>query len=265
MYKNCAIVIVIFAMWCVNVSMARTFDEQTPPNLMATSTLPSPAVAQTTQSIIDQQPNGTCFYAEPELCHKFNENEPCKECMPHPIYSTSLVCCNITDFERSLSCIQNSSGDNGTLWTNIHIRNATIDELDISHKFWKRLDSIAITDGQVNRIIKEFPKFSTPKCLNVSNNNLLVIPARALKELTRLQALDLSHNNLTAMPNLNTHSNLALDVRYACMGSFDSEDCVSNSFENIFTGVTRAFYANRFLNQLNAVALHLLSPILHIV
>lgn len=214
MYKNCAIVIVTtFAMWCINVSMARTFDEQTPPNIMIASTLPPPAIVQTTQSIIDQQPNGTCFYAEPELCHKFNESEQC-QCMPHPIYPTSLVCCNITDFERSLACIQNSSGDNGTLWTNIHIRNATIDELDISQTFLRRLNSIAITDGQINKIIKEFPKFSAPKCLNVSNNNLLVIPSRALRELTRLQVLDLSHNNLTTMPNLNTHSNLALDIRY---------------------------------------------------
>lgn len=221
MYTNCAIVIVtIFAMCCMNVSMARTFDEQTPPNIMIASTSPPPAVVQTTQQsiiIIDQQPNGTCFYAEPELCHQFNESEPCRECMPHPIYPTSLICCNITDFERSLSCIQNSSGDNGTFWTNIHIRNATIDELDISQKFLKRLNSIAITDGQINKIIKEFPKFSTPKCLNVSNNNLLVIPSRALRELTRLQLLDLSHNNLTAMPNLNTHSNLTLDIRYAYM------------------------------------------------
>lgn len=216
-------------MCCMNVSMARTFDEQTPPNIMAASTLPPSAVVHTTQSIIDQQPNGTCFYAEPELCYKFNESEPCKECMPHPIYPTSLICCNITDFERSLSCIQNSSGDNGTFWTNIHIRNATIDELDISQKFLKRLNSIAITDGQINKIVKEFPKFSAPKCLNVSNNNLLVIPSRALRELTRLQLLDLSHNNLTAMPNLNTHSNLTLDIRYACSYDMDiSNDSNSN-------------------------------------
>lgn len=216
MYRNRIIIVIIglTTLCCINSSMARTFDEQTPPNLMTTTTI-SPAIAQTTQTVIEQpqQPNGTCFYAEPELCHEFNESDPCKECMPHPIYTTSLVCCNVTDFERSLSCIQNTSGDNGTLWTNIHIRNATIDELDISDKFWKRLDSIAITDGSVKRIVKEFPKFSTPKCFNMSNNNLLMIPPRALKELTRLQMLDLSHNNLSTMPNLNPHSNLALDVR----------------------------------------------------
>lgn len=212
MYKNCIFIGIVISALCCCCSLARTFDEQTPPNLMTTSTL-APAIAQTTQSIVDQQPNGTCFYAEPELCHEFNESEPCKECMPHPLYPTSLVCCNITDIEKSLSCIQNSSGDNGTNWTNIHIRNATIEELDISHKFWKRLDSVAITDGRIKVVVKEFLKFSTPKCLNMSNNNLGKIQERALKELTRLQVLDLSYNNLTMMPNLNTHSNLALDVR----------------------------------------------------
>lgn len=214
--SNCIfIVVVISAFNCMDLTIARTFDEQTPPNLITTTTIP-PAIAQTTPAPDEQQLIGTCFNAEPELCNEFNENEPCKECMQHPKYSTSLVCCNITDFEKSLACIQNSSGDNGTNWTNIHIRNATIDELDISHKFWKRLESIAITDGQVKRIVKEFPKFSSPKCLNMSNNNLVNVPLRALKELTRLQVLDLSHNNLSMVPslNMNTHSNIALDVRY---------------------------------------------------
>lgn len=77
---------------------ARTFDE---PNILIASTLtpvekaavdvpqptPPPPPPQ------PQQPIGTCFYAEPELCQEqFNESEPCKECMPHPVYSNSLVC-----------------------------------------------------------------------------------------------------------------------------------------------------------------------------
>lgn len=192
--------------------MARTFDEQTPPNLLTTST-PATVITSTTQIPVEPQLNSTCFYAEPELCQEFNDSEPCKECMPHPVYSNSLVCCNVTDLDRAISCVSSLNGENTTFWTNIHIRNATLDELDISHKFWKRLDSLAITDGQVKRIVKEFPKFSTPKCLNMSNNNLLVIPTRALKDLTRLQILDLSHNNLSTIPNLNSQTNLALDVQ----------------------------------------------------
>lgn len=194
--------------------MARTFDEQTQPNLMTTST-PTPV----TPTAISSEPqfNSTCFYAEPELCTQFNENEPCKECMPHPVFSNSLVCCNVTDIEKLISCMQNPSGDNSTFWTHIHIRNATLEELDISHRFWRRLDSLAITDGQVKRIVREFPKLSPPKCLNMSNNNIVMIPTRALKDLTRLQVLDLSHNNLSTMPNLPSHANLTLDIRYVIL------------------------------------------------
>lgn len=76
---------------------ARTFDE---PNILITSTL-TPVIEKSAAVDVPQppppptpppQPNGTCFYAEPELCQEqFNESEPCKECMPHPVYSNSLV------------------------------------------------------------------------------------------------------------------------------------------------------------------------------
>lgn len=186
----------------ISTATARTFDE---PNILITSTAAP-------EKPVPQQLNSTCFYAEPELCQLFGENEPCKECMPHPVYSNSLVCCNVTDIEKSLSCVENLNGENKTVWQNIHVRNATLDELDISLKVWKLLDSLAITDGQVNRIVKEFPKFSQPRCLNMSNNHLHSVPTRALKDLTRLQILDLSHNNLSTVPNLNS-LNLAIDVR----------------------------------------------------
>lgn len=195
----------IFVIGIITMTMARTFDE-TPTNLLITST------AAPEKTIEPQQLNGTCFTAEPELCLEFNESEPCKECMPHPIYSNSLVCCNVTDLEKSISCVENLNGENKTVWLNIHIRNATIDELDISLKIWKLLDSLAITDGQIDRIVKEFPKFSQPKCLNLTNNRLHTIPSRAFKDLTRLQMLDLSHNNLSTVPSLN-NLNIELDVR----------------------------------------------------
>lgn len=184
-------------------AVARTFEE----NVLITST---PAPEKT--AIEPQQSNSTCFYADPELCQEFSESEPCRECMPHPVYSNSLVCCNVTDLEKAIACVENLNNDNKTAWTNIHVRNATLDELDVSLKLWKLLDSLAITDGHVNKIVKEFPKFSQPKCLNLSNNRLHGMPMRAMKDLTRLQVLDLSHNNLSSIPNLN-NLNLALDVR----------------------------------------------------
>lgn len=179
---------------------ARTFEEAVPEKVVSGNSAPEK---------VPQQPNTTCFYAEPELCHQFNESEPCKECMPHPVYSSALVCCNVTDLEKSISCVENVNGDD---WTHIHVRNATIDELDISKNLWKLLDSLAITDGKIDRIVKEFPKFSQPKCLNMSNNDMRQIPTRALKDLTRLQILDLSYNKLATIPNLN-NLNLALDIR----------------------------------------------------
>lgn len=205
----------IIGFCCVHIALARTFDEQTPPNLITTTTTTgaTTAIPVTTQTPAEPHLNSSCFYAEPELCQTFNESEPCKECMPHPIYSSSLVCCNVTDIEKAISCVPSPNGENATFWTNIHIRNATFDEFDISHKFWKRLNSLAITDGNITKIVKEFPKFSTPKCLNISNNNISWIPTRALKELS-LQEFYLSDNNLTAIPNLNIQSNLKLDVQY---------------------------------------------------
>lgn len=213
--QNCLFVSII-GLCCVNAIFARTFDEQTPPNLLAavTTAVASTITPATTQAPAEPQLNTTCFTAEADLCQTFNESEPCRECMPHPIYSNSLVCCNVTDLEKAISCVPSPQGENGTSWTNIHIRNATLDELDISHKFWKRLNSLSITDGNITRIVKEFPKFSTPRCLNMSNNNISEIPQRAFTVLTRLQVLDLSHNNLTTIPNLNSQTNLQLDVQY---------------------------------------------------
>lgn len=198
----------------VNVTKARTFDEP----MLSIVTSSSPASVVTTSpspQITDQQHNSTCFYAAAELCAQPIENENgCKECMAHPTIANSLVCCNVTDIEKSISCMPNPAPDDASYWTQIHIRNATLEELDISHKFWKRLDSFAITDGQVKRIVKEFPKFSSPKCMNISNNSMLTITPRAFKDLTRLQVLDISNNNLSTMPNLNSiQTNLTLDIR----------------------------------------------------
>lgn len=145
-----------------------------------------------------------CFYAERELCYQ-NKTTSC-ECNAHPIYPDKLVCCNVTDIEKSFSCVV------GRDWLHIHIINATLDELDVSLKFWKRLDSLIVTDGSINRITKEFTKFSLPKCVNISNNNLMDINQRAFKDLTHLQFLDISHNNLSNMPNVN-QNNLTLDIR----------------------------------------------------
>lgn len=205
---------IFYASIMVDVTIARTFDE--PMLSIVTSSSPTSVVTTSpSPQLVDQQQNSTCFYAEPDLCAlPFENDSGCKECMPHPTIANSLVCCNVTDIEKSISCMPNPTSDDASYWTQIHIRNATLEELDISHKFWKRLDSLAITDGQVKRIVKEFPKFSSPKCINISANGMLSITPRAFKDLTRLQVLDISNNNLSTMPNLNSiQTNLTLDIR----------------------------------------------------
>lgn len=194
----------------VNTVTSRTYED-TIQNVAATSVTPpsnaTPPLATSTE--MPENENG-CFWAEPDLCQLPNDNENCKECMLHPTMKNSLVCCNVTDIEKSLSCF----ADNSSFWENLHIRNATLEELDFSHKFWKQLKTFAVTDGQITRVNKEFSKFSSPTCVNISNNNIISIPSRAFKDVPQLQYLDVSNNNLSMLPYLNGIStNLTLDLR----------------------------------------------------
>lgn len=199
----------LFIIFNLSSVTGRVPDEPPIPNVMLTT---APTIT-TVPTVTDLQTN-PCFYAEQDLCYLPRDNDACRDCIPHPIVPNSLVCCNVTDIERSLSCVPNPSADNSTYWINLHIRNATLEELDISNKYWKRLDSLIITDGHINRITNEFTKFSSPQCINISNNNLEVIHPRAFKDLVRLQVLDISHNNLSTIPNLNSiPTNLSLDIR----------------------------------------------------
>lgn len=204
------IVFLLSALAVILSVSGRTFDEPTVSNVMLTT-----AATVTVQTSTDS-PN-ICFYASEELCSLPRENDSCNECIPHPTVPNSLVCCNVTDIEKSISCVPYpSSVDNSSdsYWINLHIRNATIDELDIPHKYWKRLDSLAITDGQINRITKEMPKFSSVQCINISNNQIVNINLRAFKDLVRLQVLDISKNNLSSLPTLNSiPTNLTVDIR----------------------------------------------------
>lgn len=98
----------------------------------------------------------------------------------------------------------------------IHIRNATLDEVDFSDAKWKFFDTIAITDGNVKKIPNDFYKFSATRCLNLSNNVLLEMNTRVVKNLMHIEYIDISYNNLTAIPNSNGgggQKNLTMDVR----------------------------------------------------
>jgi Leucine rich repeat len=176
----------------------------------------------------------SCFHADPELCVlSVNATRTCvsyctfsftmmlsvqllncpQECIPHPSAVASLVCCNVTDIEKAMACAPIvTDSTNTSHWQHIHIYNATLDMLDISKNHFKRLQSLAITDGLIKGIVNEFTRFSEPRCLNFSNNNLSEINVRAFTHLVQLQVLDISTNNLSTIPNISGR-NMTLDIR----------------------------------------------------
>jgi Leucine-rich repeat (LRR) protein len=113
-----------------------------------------------------------------------------------------------------MACVPSPNVDstNSSHWLNIHIHNATLETLDVSKNHWKRLQSLAVTDGFIKGIVNEFTRFSEPKCLNFSNNNISDINVRAFTHLVQLQMLDISSNNLSTIPNV-SGKNKKIDIR----------------------------------------------------
>lgn len=70
---------------------------------------------------------------------------------------------------------------------------------------------MTITNGNISRIDGEFAKHSNISCLNLSSNHINSIEERALGSLYNLGILDLSHNNLTKVPNVRKGT-LILDI-----------------------------------------------------
>lgn len=176
------------------------------PTLLTTTT-----VAPIEKEIPEYRKN--CFHAEPELC-QFNEGEKpfnrdintC-QCRSHPTVENSWFCCNITHMSMISTC------SNISIWTNLHILNISVAELDFSNSIYQTLHSLAITDGNIKSAIKSFSRFSPIKCLNISNNNLPDIPPRALSSVPNLKFLDISRNNLTILPNFNQNTNITVDMK----------------------------------------------------
>lgn len=88
----------------------------------------------------------------------------------------------------------------------IHIRNATLDVFNASEVRWRMLESLAVTDGKINRVKGQFLIMAPILCLNLSNNALVEIENKSLTRLAQLTTLDLSYNNLTHLPALNTRN-----------------------------------------------------------
>ncbi|KFB41825.1 AGAP000601-PA-like protein [Anopheles sinensis] len=149
-----------------------------------------------------------CYHAQPELCAV--RRGDC-ECNVDPAVPGALYCCNVTDINKAIGCVASEMSN----WKYLHIRNVTMRELalNVSNRYIKTLLSLSITDGTIQRISTSFARFSSPVCLNVSNNNISEIEPRAFRELRNLTMLDLSYNNLSTIPSTNGLPNFRLDIR----------------------------------------------------
>uniref|UniRef100_A0A182RES2 LRRNT domain-containing protein n=1 Tax=Anopheles funestus TaxID=62324 RepID=A0A182RES2_ANOFN len=154
-------------------------------------------------------PSIECYHAQPELCAERKVGD-C-ECSIDPLVPTALYCCNVTDINKAIGCVTNAPETAN--WKYLHMRNVTVRELalNVSNRYIKTLLSLAITDGTIQRISTSFARFSSPVCLNVSNNNISEIEPRAFRELRNLTMLDLSYNNLSTIPS--TNGKFRLDIR----------------------------------------------------
>ncbi|CAH0585439.1 unnamed protein product [Chrysodeixis includens] len=140
---------------------------------------------------------------------------PRSKCPAEPnctkVGSMAVFCCDL-DSARLKEALASSITQNTTY---LHVLNASIDVLDVSQAIFRRLSSMAFTDGNIDKIVGQFPKFSTVACLNISNNNLTTakLPIqRPYSYLFNLSILDASANNLTEFPLSLLHSNRKVSV-----------------------------------------------------
>ncbi|XP_063624422.1 protein halfway isoform X1 [Cydia splendana] len=156
---------------------------------------PEPVPASTPAPIYPK-PNmklGKCFHLDRSQC-------PTKELRCDTVDPTSVFCCDVDSFtlKEGLTAYMKQN------ITNLHVLNATITELDLSQSVFRRLASMALTDGNIGQIVGQFPKHSSIACLNISNNNLttakLPTTLRPFAYLFNLTVLDASANNLTEFP-----------------------------------------------------------------
>lgn len=136
-------------------------------------------------------------------------------CKVLPYNEDAVVCCNVDSFflVEGLHCSRVTSGRIVAL----HIINATIDELNLSRSEWKRLKSLAITNGKIRKIVGQFARYTTISCLNFSANSLIEIQSDAFYNLYNLNTLDLSSNNLSVIPNFSKNKPIKLDVSGSSM------------------------------------------------
>ncbi|CAH0715241.1 unnamed protein product, partial [Brenthis ino] len=150
---------------------------------------------------------GKCFHMSREHCP--TDGQKCTR-----VDAVSVFCCDIDNNFRLKEALTMTMTQKTT---NLHVLNATLDELDVSQSVFRRLTSMALTDGNIGKIIGQFPKYSSIACLNISNNNLssaTLSPTiqRPFAYLFTLTLLDASANNLTEFPLSLVQSNRKISV-----------------------------------------------------
>lgn len=94
----------------------------------------------------------------------------------------------------------------------LHIRNATLESLNLERNYWKTVDHLSITDGNISLVVGEFAKLTSISCLNLSSNGISKFEERSLSNLYKLSVLDLSRNNLTDVPSFKKDGLFLLDI-----------------------------------------------------
>nr|XP_023019303.1 protein halfway [Leptinotarsa decemlineata] len=150
-----------------------------------------------------------CFHQPPEACPSSRSSCRCRQL---PNCKRAAVCCDINNLtlEDALLC-GNVTADGVEA---LHIRNATLDVLNISLPVWRRLRLryMTITDGKIKRVAGEFAKHSVVSCLNLSSNGIHKFERRSLVNLFNLSFLDLSQNNLSEVPSFKMEGAVKLDI-----------------------------------------------------
>ncbi|XP_038220635.1 protein halfway [Zerene cesonia] len=174
---------------------------------MEESMEPHPTSTEKPEEVSRDEPKiEKCFHMPRDKCP--TDGQKCTRVDP-----VSVFCCDVDSFRLrealAIFMTQNT--------TNLHVSNATIKDLDVSQPIFRRLTSMALTDGNIGKIVGQFPKHSPIVCLNISNNNLSSITpqpplSRPFAYLYALNVLDASSNNLTEFPLSLLQSNRKIHV-----------------------------------------------------
>ncbi|XP_060534990.1 protein halfway [Cylas formicarius] len=152
-----------------------------------------------------------CFHQPQEACPPLNHTCRCQQL---PNCRRAAICCNVNKFTLNEGLACGNIGSDGQVEA-LHIRNATLEVLNLSQPVWRRLKRLrymTISDGQIGEVAGEFARHASVSCLNLSSNSISKFEERSLVNLYNLSFLDLSNNNLSAIPRFRMEGNVTLDV-----------------------------------------------------